>query len=419
MKLDECVFPEPYDFQYPYEIVDESELTEDDIDHILSLRVEYNVRFLHDEILSSEDLSGLDIGERVCELFGVPGEEIVTLNEYEKMKRDFSENMRIELGHYLSNFYVNRFFKNFRKKEKETYSEMFGRFGSLGGEIAEPWIPLYISYVHYVIEMSEDHGIGEIVFLARDAIPFFLIAHQLKKRDVCPMRIHLVDLNRNMLRSAFGMKMMDISENCVNLNEIKDKPLYRYINSIFDRNSRITWVETGLYGTFLKILIKAEILVNPLVFFFSSRNPSILGYTNTIINGYNVKGGNIPPKFAVICADTTETSPKLYSPSKIVESDRSVEAVANISDPISIACSLGEYHQILKGILDIDLFTIDPEKEISNLYQKFIEVKTNKNLLPVVLPTPTKKWEYSKRWCEKWDLGPLPPIDEMIGPESG
>ncbi|MCK4419916.1 hypothetical protein KAV79_08925 [Candidatus Aerophobetes bacterium] len=391
-------------------------------------KVSHSIEWFHDKILVSENFLN-NVGERVCRLFDIQDDEIVAPHKYEEIKKDFIRNMSVELKPTLCSFYLNRLFHNLKKKgkkHKETYSQIFDKFGDLYGRIVKPWIPLYISYVYTVVTMSEKYGIEKIMFLARDAIPFFLIACQLKKRKVWTKKIRLVEINRDMIRSAFGMMMTYFSEewervypSYATLDDIKGTSLCAYIMSIFNQDDRIAWVETGFYGTILKILIKTKVLIDPLTFFFSSRNPNIFGYTNAIITTHNLRGGNIPYSFIIVCGDTIETRPKFYSKSRVIEGSSGTRVIANIQDPISVACSFGGYREIIKGASEIDLFTINPEEEILNLYNRFIEVRTNEDVLPVVLPAPTKKWKYSSRWCKEWNLGPIPPMDEMIGPKLG
>lgn len=285
------------------------------------------------------------------------------------------------------------------------------------------WVPIFTDFVYTVLDTCRNYGIDQIYIISRDAIPFFPIALEFKKCGLWKEEIRLVELNRAM----FGMPSVFATETEVTdqmwlglpVDKTRNNPIAQYLNQLFSNETKIGYIETGYYGTLIRKISEMGLLSNMLVFFFSSCNPNIFGYCNNMVTHSNLRKRKVSygsHEFTFILGDIVESVPKPYKGVQLTTEDDEIKLVAERTAPFYAVCAMASYWALSKLSGQVKLSAINPLDEISKLYDLHEKIKTDEVSIPYILPECIPGWKHAWRFLKEWNIGPLPPVDEMHGP---
>ncbi|MFE5028809.1 hypothetical protein ACFRAO_37370 [Streptomyces sp. NPDC056656] len=266
-----------------------------------------------------------------------------------------------------------------------TYGEMLRTVERSYQVVGKVWAALLTSFVAAILREAQQYGVSDIVFLARDGILFDVVYRSMPARYRAGMTNWILDLNR-------GMVGVDGSSDSA---AVSDETLIRHVRASVPQRRGVAIVDTGLYGTLVHGMARLGLLGDSLVLFFSSRNPHVYGFLQTIM------ASAAEQDFAILCCDTLESWPKPYRQARLVAG----EAVAEAADPISLCAHLTLARSLAVGSGELDPDRVDPVVELAALD------KTTAFGVPLLLPQAVEPWTGGPRLLDsEWDIGPLPPL---------
>lgn len=170
---------------------------------------------------------------------------------------------------------------------------------------ARPWFPLWHAYVDWTLQWCAHHGYAHLTFLCRDALPFYVIANELRDPVLGgrPVTTGLLHTSRRLAATP---------------------NFERHILRNLPADQPAALIDSGCYGSLIAPII--DILNrrkfserNPAVFFYFSRNPQIFGYVNHLAAWESLSGAHAPGEMASLCdfviraGDVVEALPKPYA----------------------------------------------------------------------------------------------------------
>ncbi|HEX8205960.1 MAG TPA: hypothetical protein VF587_07885 [Solirubrobacteraceae bacterium] len=164
-----------------------------------------------------------------------------------------------------------------------------------------PWFPVWFGFTAWVDDWCRSHDVDTIVYLCRDSLPFYALAHALARGSTDGPDLVLVHLSRRTVSS--GMIGDHLEMNLATA-------------------SKVAFVDSGCYGSLVPKLLElraARAEDPPPVFFYFSRNPLIFGYVNYLMAFETLKEGGPGPDqperaadFTIFSGDVIEALPKPY-----------------------------------------------------------------------------------------------------------
>jgi hypothetical protein len=166
-------------------------------------------------------------------------------------------------------------------------------------ERVRPWLPLWTGYVLWLLEWCSAQGYTQVVFLARDAFPLYVIASQVAGK----------------LKIGLSLRLLHASRATIN-NPAFD----HHFNHCIRSREPLALVDTGCYGSILAGLVRRcrACRISPGALYFYSRNPNVFGYMNYLVAAEMLEGGLSRASrrrladFVIYAGDVLEGMPKLY-----------------------------------------------------------------------------------------------------------
>jgi hypothetical protein len=236
----------------------------------------------------------------------------------------------------------------------------FGSQGDLPAWLAEtterfltlirPWAPVWYGFTNWALRWCRQNSIDTLVFLARDALPFFVAATALEQG----LHLHLAHVSRA------------IRANALTLSDVLRQP-------------SVALVDSGCYGTCINDLrqrrratIEDHQSDGLATLLYYSRNPQLFGYLNYVMcqdmltSPETMSGA---AEFIIYAGDLLEALPKPYQytvhdPSMVIPSDL-------VSFTISIA-ALNEISDIARASTFLDPERMnDAHEQVRPLYRGY------------------------------------------------
>jgi hypothetical protein len=362
---------------------------------------------LHDRIYNASSMP--DIGKIIncvgkecnLNLNIIPGKD--ELDSFKnKFKTDLFQKLDLPEKKGIYNNYIEDLF-SFLDDGKET--NLFGilyRWGSLYSEIADIWFPILYDFSKVIISQTKRAYAKTICFLARDAIPFWVVTKSiLESHGDTSISARLIVLTRSMKET---------------LEQFDGKKKEEVIQKLGFPRERFVLVDAGFYGTIVKFLWDTYFSENESeIYLFSSRNPNIWGNINAFFQIWNRTREVMPYHFMITLGDSIEAFPKPYKSPSIVQIGDNYEIHAELSDPLSLMGSYSMYQTLQRGkiLLEEEKNTENVLKNMHDLYERR---KQGKGIIPFILPERLDTWREAKEFLCKWNCGPTPPMDIFWGP---
>ena len=280
-----------------------------------------------------------------------------------------------------------------------------------------PWCLHWHTFIQFVLRWCESHGFETIVFLGRDALPFYYLA-----RGIAASRptAHLVQL------------YVSRSE------EPTVEPLVLGIDPPSLFRQRVAYVDSGCYGTLVHQLATTGHRKHggplPAVFFFYSRNPHIFGYMNYLtFTHFNVYSNGLSQNFpstsrkpvspmdiAVMALDTLEATPKPF----VIKNGERLEI--RVTSFLSFALAVHLYADLYllgqrgpreSGSPSVQRTAFSALEQLWEIYRQSYPWKRHNDGMFWIPPTP--KWVKGESWLGNWDLGTMSPQTEVFGMHAG
>jgi hypothetical protein len=216
--------------------------------------------------------------------------------------------------------------------------------------IIKPWAPVWLSFTNWALRWCRQNSIETLVFLARDALPFFVAATALEQG----LHLHLAHVSRATRPDALT------------------------VNLILKQPS-VALVDSGCYGTCINdlrqrrgALIKQSRHDDLAALLYYSRNPQLFGYINYAMCEdmlASPEAMDRAAEFIIYAGDLLEALPKPY---QYHEKDRStVEPSDLVSFTISIA-ALNDISSMAKASTFLDAErSNDVHEQVRLLYRNY------------------------------------------------
>jgi hypothetical protein len=216
--------------------------------------------------------------------------------------------------------------------------------------IIKPWTPVWHGFTSWALRWCRQNSVETLVFLARDALPFFVAATALEQEH----ELHLVHVSRDVRSDALTM------------------------NSLLRRPS-IALIDSGCYGTCINDLrMRRNAIVERshqgglATLLFYSRNPQLFGYMNYVMcqdmltSPEEMDGAG---EFIIYAGDLLEALPKPY---QYTTRDRSMVMPSDlVSFTLSVAV-LNEMSSVVKASTFLDPErTKDVHEQVRLLYRNY------------------------------------------------
>ncbi|KAB2343698.1 hypothetical protein [Actinomadura rudentiformis] len=195
--------------------------------------------------------------------------------------------------------------------------------------LVKPWTPVWLGFTSWALRWCRQNSIETLVFLARDALPFYVAATSLEQG----LHLHLAHVSRATRPDAPTVDLLL-------------------------RRPSLALVDSGCYGTCISDLRQrrgATDQEGPATLLYYSRNPQLFGYINHVMSRDMLSSPETMDRaadFTIYAGDLLEALPKPY---RYRAHDRSmVEPADLLSFTISIA-ALAEMSSLAKASTFLDV----------------------------------------------------------------
>jgi hypothetical protein len=367
------------------------------------------VEQLHERIYNAASIP--DVGKIVYQVgkeCNLDLDKKPTKDELDSFKKTFKTDLfqKLDLSEKdnrndIFGYYVEDLFSYLDDGEKTNLFSVLYKWGNLYSEIADIWIPILYDFSKVIINFATRAVANTICFLARDAIPFWIVTKSiLESQGNRSLSTRLVALTRSMKEG---------------LEHIDRKKKEEIIQKLGLPAERFVIIDAGFYGTIVKFLWDTYFADNESeTYLFSSRNPNIWGNVNAFFQIKNRYSVLMPYHFAVTLGDSIEAFPKPYKNPIIVQKDDIFGIYAELSDPLSLMGAYSLYNILKRGktLSDQEKNT---EVTLKNMHDLYEEKKAGKRIIPFMLPERLPTWPNAKEFLCEWDCGPTPPMDIFCG----
>lgn len=265
--------------------------------------------------------------------------------------------------------------------------------------IIKPWAPVWLSFTNWTMRWCRQNSIETLVFLARDALPFFIAATALEQG----LHLHLAHVSRGTRPDALTA------------------------NSIL-RRPAIALVDSGCYGTCINDLRqRRSALVEPAdqagmaTLLYYSRNPQLFGYINYVMCEDMLASpatADRTTEFTIYAGDLLEALPKPY---QYHAQDRSMMEPSDlVSFTISIA-ALSYISSMAKASTFLDEERMNGMHEQVRLLYRHYQLARNRSELrrDFLFDEPTPKSLPAPGALAGLDFLEIPPQSHIFGTASG
>ncbi|MFI0482834.1 hypothetical protein [Actinomadura sp. 9N215] len=265
--------------------------------------------------------------------------------------------------------------------------------------LVKPWTPVWLGFTDWALRWCRQNSIETLVFLARDALPFYVAATALEQG----LHLHLAHVSRHT------------SPDAVTANSILGQPA-------------IALIDSGCYGTCISELQRRRGALGEnahqqgaATLFFYSRNPRLFGYVNYVMSRDMIASPETMDRaadFVIQAGDLLEALPKPYryradDPSMVEPSDL-------VSFTVSIAV-LSEMASLAKAstFLDAERLT-DVHDQVRLLFRSY-ELSGHRSGLrsDFLFDEPTPKSLPAPGALAGLDFLEIPPQSHVFGTVSG
>jgi hypothetical protein len=271
-----------------------------------------------------------------------------------------------------------------------------------------PWFPLWMGYVRWVLDWCKARGYKQVVFLARDSLPFYVIARQLVHDNAMDLHLHLVHASRSVGPSG----------------ELDD-----HLSQTIDWRQPVAAVDSGCYGTIMATLVRYQRQVSGsssgfAAFFYFSRHPRIFGYMNYLMSGHILAepGSDLTARnarnFIIYAGDVLEAMPKPY---RLLSIELGGRPRVHSQDLVSFVLSKRMLHEIRQFTVDQpDDTTSIAVHAASRLYHSYTTVGIDPLAEHCFLfDRPAPKAVPSRESIRDLEYADLPPQNEIFGAACG
>lgn len=209
--------------------------------------------------------------------------------------------------------------------------------------IIKPWTPVWLSFTNWGLRWCRQNSIETLVFLARDALPFFIAATALEQG----LHLHLAHMSRATQPDALT------------------------VNSIL-RQPSVALIDSGCYGTCINdlrqrqsVLIEHSRHGGLATLLYYSRNPQLFGYINYVMCSdmlTSPEAMDRAAEFIIYAGDLLEALPKPYQ--YHAQDQSMVEPSDLVSFTISIA-ALSDISSMAKAST-----FLDAEEKMNNIHEQ-------------------------------------------------
>lgn len=276
-----------------------------------------------------------------------------------------------------------------------TFRDLVHQSGQFCQELAGELCEVMIAFVLWVLEAGRRHRASDLMFLARDAIPFFVIARQLKARGLPCARLRLVDVNRNMMPRSAADEAFP--------GDLDGTPAEAYLAAALRGCQRPLLVDTGLYGTLVKPILTSKALPDPAVVFLASKNPHIAGYLNWLEAPHDPRCRSALGWTSELFCDVLENWPKLYTRAELHAEGVLLLPRARLTNPVSATAAFVLYRMAAKQARTCDLTRLDASAALGRFARRL-----GGHVLAERLP----QWAHAERWQAAWTVGPVAPTGD-------
>jgi hypothetical protein len=264
--------------------------------------------------------------------------------------------------------------------------------------IIKPWTPVWLSFTNWALRWCRQNSIETLVFLARDALPFFIAATALEQG----LHLHLAHVSRAI------------------------RPDLLTANSIL-RQPSIALVDSGCYGTCINdlrqrrsALIESSPHDGLATLLYYSRNPQLFGYMNYVMSRdmlANPEAMGRSGEFIIYAGDLLEALPKPY---RYHAQDGSiVEPSDLVSFTISIA-ALSEISSVARASTFLDTERMNDSHEQARLLYRAYQLSRHRSELRsgFLFDEPTPKDPPAPGALAGLDFLEIPPQSHIFGTAS-
>jgi hypothetical protein len=254
------------------------------------------------------------------------------------------------------------------------------RIDGLCAEEAGAFAELIGCFVLALAQTARLQNRGEVVFLARDAIPIHLVATIFAQRGLVLPRLRLVDLNRGML-PGFPARLAARGETA--------RRLRAHAEGSAGAGPALL-VDTGVYGTLVTALEEIGALPGLSTLFLFSKHPRRPGFLNQVADAARL--GLPGARLIEVLSDTMECWPKPYRTGRLEDGPQGPFAAAAPSDAICVLASLSLYAHLARWAWEAPLDRLDAEAALGRLARR---------PTPFMLPEPLPAWEHAGAWLAR------------------
>lgn len=263
----------------------------------------------------------------------------------------------------------------------------------------KPWFGVWLSFTRWALNWCEQSSIGTVIFLARDALPFFVAATALEQG----IDVRLAHMSRTTRADTLTM------------------------NSIL-RQPSIALIDSGCYGTCINNLRqRRDALVEPssaaglATLLYYSRNPQLFGYMNYVMCKdilASPKTMDCAAEFIIYSGDLVEALPKPY---QYHQQDQAMVAPSDLLSFTISVTALSHMRSMAKASTFLDAEGADDMQEQVRLLYRNYQLSQHRSELrsdflfdepaPKSLPTPSAL--AGLHFLE------IPPQSQIFGTASG
>ena len=355
-----------------------------------------------------------DIIDKTINIYRLCPECKISLDEFEKIRKDFIVDEAREITDELAAEYTRRVFKNF--KPDLTIREALVVAGKMYFEMTRPLAPILASFWRSVESRCEEDGIERILFAANDANPLYISAKKLRRLN---LRIELVDLGRSLFSIQDEISRgVDIDKNNASgkyefgfaLDELKGRPEGKFLESLRGNDERTAFVDCECYGSIVRILLRLNWRLS--VFLLTSNNPFLHGYLNKLTDAININKTVVTKDMPWLIGDTIESFPRPYKITSINSENGRIVIKGKKESWFFGACGIISYwcfnqHSAILKSREIDVY--ESLKEVNKMFKS--------GSLPCLLPYPMPEWKKAGDFIQLWlseGLGFVHPQSEVI-----
>lgn len=265
--------------------------------------------------------------------------------------------------------------------------------------VIKPWFLVWLSFTKWALNWCQQSSIGTVVFLARDALPFFVAATALEQ----DLPLSLAHTSRTAQPERLAM------------------------NSIL-RQPSIALIDSGCYGTCINNLRqRRDALIEPAgarslaALLYYSRNPQLFGYVNYAMCKdilASPKAMNCAAEFIIYAGDLLEALPKPYQYHS--QDQAMVEPSDLLSFTISIA-ALSHIRSMAKASIFVDAEGTDDIHERVRLLYRDYQLSRHRSELrsDFLFDEPAPKSLPAPHALAGLDFLGIPPQSHIFGTASG